>query len=286
MNRRTLLTAAFAAGMTSFAADAQESPVALTAVVATTNTAQEPIESTPAPASAPRRVSDRGDFGRFNPAAGADEEIQAGEIDEITTASISKTDRQAGVAESNAKAAETANVPTPQGRAELVATARKASLLTGSDAGATEGDKNFISGAKETAKAKAAAIGAGGKGKYHEIVARYASAYGVPVPLAHAVIAIESNYRPDARGSAGEIGLMQIKPATARMMGFSGSAKELYKPETNIKYGLKYLAKARELGGGSTCGTILKYNAGHGAKRMNPVSAAYCSKVKRRLGSA
>ncbi|RUW21963.1 transglycosylase SLT domain-containing protein, partial [Mesorhizobium sp. M4B.F.Ca.ET.013.02.1.1] len=69
-------------------------------------------------------------------------------------------------------------------------------------------------------------------------------------------------------------------PATARMMGYSGSVKGLFNPDTNIKYGMKYLAMARGLGGGTTCGTILKYNAGHAATRMNPVSAAYCSKVK------
>ncbi|EKF43405.1 lytic transglycosylase domain-containing protein [Nitratireductor indicus] len=119
---------------------------------------------------------------------------------------------------------------------------------------------------------------------YQTIVARYASAYGVPVSLAHAVIRIESNYRANARGRAGEIGLMQIKPSTARMLGYTGSAKGLYNPDTNVKYGMKYLAKAHKLSGGNTCGTILRYNAGHGAKRMNPVSSAYCSKVKRILG--
>lgn len=117
-------------------------------------------------------------------------------------------------------------------------------------------------------------------GQYSAIVARYAASYGVPVSLAQAVIRIESNYRPNMVGSAGEIGLMQIKPATARMMGYSGSAKGLFDPDTNIKYGMKYLAMAQDLGGGTTCGTILKYNAGHAATRMNPVSAAYCSKVK------
>ena len=73
---------------------------------------------------------------------------------------------------------------------------------------------------------------------------------------------------------------MQIKPATARMMGYTGSIKDLYEPETNIKFGMKYLAKAQELSDGTTCGTILKYNAGHAAKRMNPVSKRYCGKVK------
>ncbi|TIS61559.1 MAG: lytic transglycosylase domain-containing protein [Mesorhizobium sp.] len=119
-----------------------------------------------------------------------------------------------------------------------------------------------------------------GGGQYSAIIARYAASYGVPVSLAKAVIKIESNYRPNMVGGAGEIGLMQIKPATARMMGYTGSVKGLFDPDTNIKYGMKYLAMAQGLGGGTTCGTILKYNAGHGARRMNPVSAAYCSKVK------
>ncbi|MDN2580580.1 transglycosylase SLT domain-containing protein [Aquibium sp. ELW1220] len=123
------------------------------------------------------------------------------------------------------------------------------------------------------------------KGGLPAIVTRYAKEYGVPVALAHAVVTVESNFRPHVTGRAGEIGLMQIKPATARMMGYSGSAKGLYDPETNVKYGMKYLAKAHELGGGDTCGTILRYNAGHAAKRMNRISSAYCTKVKRVIGS-
>lgn len=114
---------------------------------------------------------------------------------------------------------------------------------------------------------------------YSELISRYAKQYGVPLSLAQAVVRIESNFNPKARGSAGEVGLMQIKPATARMMGYSGSTKGLYDPETNIRFGMKYLAAAHELGGGETCRTILKYNAGHGAKRMNPVSKRYCGKV-------
>ena len=120
--------------------------------------------------------------------------------------------------------------------------------------------------------------------RYSSIIVKHATANGVPVNLAHAVIRIESNFRANARGQAGEVGLMQIKPATARAMGYGGSIKGLYNPETNIKYGMKYLGQARKLGDGSVCGTILKYNAGHGAKRMNRISAAYCSKVKKHLG--
>ncbi len=114
---------------------------------------------------------------------------------------------------------------------------------------------------------------------FADIIDKYAALNGVDEDLAHAVVRIESNYNPRMRGSAGEVGLMQIKPATARMMGYRGSAKGLYDPETNIRFGMKYLAMGQTLGGGSTCNTILKYNAGHGAKRMNPVSKRYCGKV-------
>jgi soluble lytic murein transglycosylase-like protein len=120
---------------------------------------------------------------------------------------------------------------------------------------------------------------------YHAFVARYAAEYGIPASLASAVITVESNGRVYARGKAGEIGLMQIKPATARDMGYKGGADGLFDPETNIRYGMLYLAKAHELAGGNTCGTILRYNAGHSAKRMNKRSAAYCSKVKLIVGS-
>jgi soluble lytic murein transglycosylase-like protein len=69
-------------------------------------------------------------------------------------------------------------------------------------------------------------------------------------------------------------------------MGYVGSVSDLFDPETNIKYGMKYLAQAQELGDGTICGTILKYNGGHGASRMNQVSLDYCRKVERQLASA
>ncbi|MCY0147883.1 lytic transglycosylase domain-containing protein [Hoeflea sp. G2-23] len=156
-----------------------------------------------------------------------------------------------------------------------ILTAASAALLTLVLAGCT------TSSAESKSEIKESSLSFGYSGRpYNALISSYAKSYGVPLSLAHAVISVESNYRPKARGAAGEIGLMQIKPATARMMGYSGSAKGLYKPENNIKYGMKYLAKAHQLGGGTTCGTILKYNAGHAAKRMNPVSKRYCGKVQ------
>ena len=119
------------------------------------------------------------------------------------------------------------------------------------------------------------------RNQYSDLIERYGRENGVPPELGHAIIEIESQFNPRARGRAGEVGLMQIKPATARMVGFRGSVKALYDPENNIKYGMRYLGKARKLGGDKgVCGTILKYNAGHGARRMNPISRRYCLKVK------
>lgn len=121
------------------------------------------------------------------------------------------------------------------------------------------------------------------KGKFGALIAKYAQQHGVPYALARAVVQVESTFRPNVTGGAGEIGLMQIKLSTARGMGYKGTRKQLYNPATNLYWGMKYLGKAHQLAGGSTCGTILRYNAGHGAKRMNKVSARYCNKVKRIL---
>jgi soluble lytic murein transglycosylase-like protein len=163
----------------------------------------------------------------------------------------------------------------------LIFTAAAAALLSIALSGCqTGGTSNETTGSISSGKIKSSSMSFGYSSRpYGTLISSYAKTNGVPEALAHAVISVESNYRPTARGSAGEIGLMQIKPATARMMGYRGTAKGLYNPETNIKYGMLYLAKAHQLGGGSTCGTILKYNAGHGAKRMNPVSKRYCGKV-------
>jgi soluble lytic murein transglycosylase-like protein len=151
---------------------------------------------------------------------------------------------------------------------------KKASVVSRRAAPATKGSTGKRSQSKDTTARNAKG------GTYSNIINRYASTYGVPSALAHAVVRHESNFQPNVRGKAGEIGLMQIKLSTARGLGYTGSAKGLYEPSTNIQFGMKYLAQAQKLGGGSTCGTILKYNAGHGATRMNPTSAKYCSSVK------
>ena len=115
-----------------------------------------------------------------------------------------------------------------------------------------------------------------GPSTYHNLISHHAKANGVPVDLAHAVVKTESGYNPRATGRAGEVGLMQIKLATARGIGFRGTREQLYDPETNIKWGMKYLGEARRLAGGSECGTLSRYNGGLGRKGL---IKSYCRKV-------
>jgi soluble lytic murein transglycosylase-like protein len=82
------------------------------------------------------------------------------------------------------------------------------------------------------------------RAQYEALVATHARANNVPEALVHRVIVRESRYRPDIVGRGGTIGLMQIKLATARGLGYTGDAAGLRDPDTNLAYGTKYLAGA------------------------------------------
>src|SRR6266436_958610 len=82
------------------------------------------------------------------------------------------------------------------------------------------------------------------RAQYESMVATHAAANNVPEALVHRVIVRESKYHPDLVGRGGTIGLMQIKLATARGLGYTGDAAGLRDPDTNLAYGVKYLAGA------------------------------------------
>ena len=71
---------------------------------------------------------------------------------------------------------------------------------------------------------------------YDALVATHAQANGVPEALVHRVIVRESRYQPRLVGRGGTIGLMQIKLATARGLGYTGTAEGLRDPDTNLTY--------------------------------------------------
>ena len=82
------------------------------------------------------------------------------------------------------------------------------------------------------------------RAQYEATVAAHAKANLVPEELVHRVIVRESKYQPRLIGRGGAIGMMQIKLATARGLGYTGTAEGLRDAETNLTYGIKYLAGA------------------------------------------
>lgn len=112
-----------------------------------------------------------------------------------------------------------------------------------------------------------------------DMILRHAAAHGVPASLADAVVRVESRYNPAARNGV-NLGLTQISYATARSLGYGGSASGLMDANTNLQFGILYLARAYRLADGDTCRTVLKYQAGHRAVSMTAAARAYCGKVK------
>jgi soluble lytic murein transglycosylase-like protein len=102
------------------------------------------------------------------------------------------------------------------------------------------------------------------------MIARHAQANGVPESLVHRVVIRESRYNARAVGSGGALGLMQIKYATARAMGYTGSPAGLLDPETNLTYAVRYLAGAYRASGGNAGGAVSNYARGYyaSAKRQ------------------
>lgn len=115
---------------------------------------------------------------------------------------------------------------------------------------------------------------------YLQFATCMANRHGLPQEVAHAVIEIESNFKPQALGGDGEIGLMQVLPSTARLLGFSGTSEDLAKPETNITFGVKYLSQAWKISGQDLCTTLMKYRAGHNETRFSYLSVQYCLRAR------
>jgi soluble lytic murein transglycosylase len=77
-----------------------------------------------------------------------------------------------------------------------------------------------------------------------------ANHHGMDPMFLMAVITTESQFNPKARGSHGEIGLMQILPSTAAWIapqaGIASNKIDLEDPSTNIRIGATYFAQLRK----------------------------------------
>ena len=102
------------------------------------------------------------------------------------------------------------------------------------------------------------------------LISKYAKIYEVPEALIHRVVHRESRYDP-AAFNKGHFGLMQIKYATAKSMGYDGPASGLFDAETNLKYAIKYLRGAWMVADNSNDGAVRLYARGYyyDAKRKN-----------------
>lgn len=121
---------------------------------------------------------------------------------------------------------------------------------------------------------------------YRRLAQQNAIENRIPFAMVDAVMSVESGYDPHAQGDAGEVGLMQVLPSTAAMLGVAGTLEGLMNPATNIQYGTRYLADAWRLANGDICTTVMKYRAGHGETRFSEKSVSYCVRVREKLRRA
>jgi soluble lytic murein transglycosylase-like protein len=182
----------------------------------------------------------------------------------------------------NSQVAETPAKPI------VVASASATDLPTAAEAVETatraSGKDHDAAPVKATRHGKALGFDSEARGGIKGLIAKHAAANGIPFALADAVVRIESRYNPGA-SNGGAVGLMQIKPQTARGLGYSGGAAGLKNAETNLTYGMKYLAQAYRMSGGNTCATVMRYQSGHYAQRINAANRAYCGKAQAIMAS-
>lgn len=99
-------------------------------------------------------------------------------------------------------------------------------------------------------------------GPHDALIAKHAAANGVPEQLIRRIIRIESRGNAGAV-HAGNYGLMQVRLATARGVGYSGDAQGLLDPDTNLTYAVKYLAGAYRAAGCDANRAVSYYQRGY-----------------------
>ena len=104
---------------------------------------------------------------------------------------------------------------------------------------------------------------------YREAIEKNSARYDVDRFLAVAVMKVESNFYENAYSASGAVGLMQLMPETADWIADcldegTPTSEKIWDCETNIKYGIWYLAELNEEFYGNDILTLAAYNAGRG----------------------
>ena len=126
-----------------------------------------------------------------------------------------------------------------------------------------------------------APAGSAGGAAYASLIDRAAARYNLDPALLHGLIQQESNFDPNARSSAGALGLTQLMPATAASLGVANPLD----PAESVEGGARYLSEMMSQFGGNPTDALAAYNAGPGAVQKYggvppyPETQSYVSKV-------
>jgi soluble lytic murein transglycosylase-like protein len=93
------------------------------------------------------------------------------------------------------------------------------------------------------------------------LIARHALRYKLPESLIRRVVLRESRFNPNARHGP-FWGLMQLRLDTARGMGYRGAGPGLLDADTNLTYGVAYLANAWRVARGNENRAVALYTSG------------------------
>jgi soluble lytic murein transglycosylase-like protein len=127
------------------------------------------------------------------------------------------------------------------------------------DAGFGEVLRDEVDSNNKAASAEGMSSDVKSKDKSHnEIISAASERFSVPEPLIKAVIEQESGFREDAVSQKGALGLMQLMPDTASLLG----VEDPFDAEQNIFGGTNYLRELIDLYGGNLNKALAAYNAG------------------------
>lgn len=105
------------------------------------------------------------------------------------------------------------------------------------------------------------AVGGPRRQKFDEIIQTAAVRHRVDSNLIKAVIRVESDFVPHAVSPKGALGLMQLMPATARML----KVRRAFDPNANVDGGVRHLRYLMDRYQGNLRLVLAAYNAGEGA---------------------
>jgi soluble lytic murein transglycosylase-like protein len=97
--------------------------------------------------------------------------------------------------------------------------------------------------------------------RYDAHILEAARLYQLPEAFLRAVMHVESNFDPNVVSVDGAMGLMQLMPFTARMMGVTNP----FDPRQNVLGGARFLRILANQWNGDLVRTLASYNAGSGA---------------------